>query len=563
MLTQLVIKNFALIDALTIDFAAGFNVLTGETGAGKSILIDAFGAALGGRMSVEQIRQGADACLVEAIFDLSAEDALRLELEELSGSLLEDGKLFLLRRYGRTGKRNLISVNGVQVPLAVLRQIGERLVEIHGQHESQRLLRPSGYLGILDAYAADKLAKLAPVYRECYQKWQTVKKQVQQARNDEAERERKLDMLRWQTKEISEAGLSTEEEAVLQQESMRLANWEKTTVAVQQANDLLDDNDGGLLTSLHELHQTIGRIGRVEKDFADFVEPVKDAAYLLEELKELCTRYANETEFDPKRVEQVGERLDLYYRLKRKYGPETEDVKSFLQRAERDLQQLGDLSDNIAAWQKEADKLEAQLQKLSAELTLARTAAAKRFSSEMTHELQALAMQAAVFTVTLTTSDVLGAEGCDKVAFLFSANAGMEPAELSKVASGGELSRIALALKRILVEMKSLPVTVFDEIDSGVGGLTALKMAEQIAAVAVGRQVLCVTHLPQIACMADHQLVIEKMVVSGRTLTTVRSTDDESRIQELVRMIAGEQFSPAATEAAKEMLREARVKKGR
>ena len=563
MLTQLVIKNFALIDALTIDFAAGFNVLTGETGAGKSILIDAFGAVLGGRMSIEQIRQGADACLVQAVFDLSEEPALRSELEELSGSLLDEGKLFLLRRYGRTGKKNLTSVNGVQVPIAVLRQIGERLVEIHGQHESQRLLKPSGYLAILDAYAAEALAGLTPTYRASFQKWQNIKQQIQQARQDEAERERKLDMLRWQTKEIRDAGLSTQEEAALQQESVRLANWEKTAVAVHLASDILDGGDGGLLTSLHELHQAVNRIGRVEKDFAAFTEPVKDAVYLLEELKDLCTRYTAETEFDPKRVEQVGERLDLYYRLKRKYGPETENVQMFLAQAERELQQLGALTDNIADWQKEADQLALNLQEMSARLTLIRSEASKRFSSEMTKELQALAMQSAVFTATLTTGAVLGPEGCDKAGFLFSANAGMEPAELAKVASGGELSRIALALKRILVEMQSLPVTVFDEIDSGVGGLTALKMAEQIAAVAVGRQVLCVTHLPQIACMADHHLVIEKIVASGRTVTTVRPADGESRVQEIVRMISGDQFSLAATEAAKEMLQDAKTKKGR
>lgn len=563
MLTQLVIQKFALIDVLTIDFAAGFNVLTGETGAGKSILIDAFGAVLGGRLSAGQIRQGADACLVQAVFDLHGEPALCAEIAELSNVLLDDGQLLLVRRYSRNG-RSLSSINGVQVPLTLLRQVGERLVEIHGQHDNQRLLKPAGYLAILDAYAAEALAEPATLYRKTYQQWRALLQKLQQAQREEAERERRLDMLRWQTKEIKEAALSEKEEAALQLESVRMANWEKNTRLLQEALGLLDgEENGGVVASMQALQQVISRIGRVEQSFVSFSSPLKDAAYLLEEVREACVRYAESAEFDPVRAEKVGERLDLYYRLKRKYGPETTQVLQFLASAEQELQGLDDAAENIAAWQKQAQHLESDLRQQAGRLTTLRSAAAELFGREVTAELQALAMPAAVFSVQLIEQETLGADGCDQVDFRFSANAGMAPQELAKVASGGELSRIALAFKRILVAMQALSVTVFDEIDSGVGGLTALKMAEQIAAVAVGRQVLCVTHLPQIACMADRQLVIEKKTVAGSTVTTVHPVSDDARVQEIVRMIAGEQSSAAAAEAAREMLREAKAKKGR
>ncbi len=563
MLTQLLIKNFALIDSLTIDFAPGFNVLTGETGTGKSILIDAFGAAIGGRMSVEQIRQGSDACLVQAVFDLGGEPGLRQDIELLTGSILEDGQLLLLRRHARTGRGHAF-VNGVQVPLAVLRQVGEKLVEIHGQHESQRLLKPSSYLEILDAYAGADLAEALAKYRRQYQAWQQTKKQLQQAVAEEAERERKLDMLRWQTKELGEANLSVAEETALQEESLRLANWEKIAVAVRQAGELLDGEENyGVLAALHELQQLVARVGRLEKNFAEFVSPLKDAAYLLEEIKGACARYETEMEFDPERAARVGERLDLYYRLKRKYGPTTEEALTFYSRAQTELRQLDTLSGDIDTWREQEKQLQRELDRLAKALTDLRAAAAGAFGAEVTKELRALAMGAAVFAVQLTPETSLGPNGRDKVAFLFSANTGMAPKELAKVASGGELSRIALAFKRILAAIQSLPVTVFDEIDSGVGGLTALRMAEQIAAVAEGRQVLCVTHLPQIASMADHHLVNEKLVVDGQTVTTVRLVEGETRVQEMVRLLAGEQGSAAATEAAREMLREARAKKGR
>lgn len=563
MLTQLLIKNFALIDSLTIDFAPGFNVLTGETGAGKSILIDAFGAVVGGRLSVEQIRQGTDACLVQAVFDLRDEAALRQEIEQVTGSIIEDGQLMLLRRYGRTG-RGQAFVNGVQVPVSVLRQVGETLVEIHGQHESQRLLKPGSYLEILDAYAGAELALALTNYRRQYQAWQLVKRQLQQAVADEAERERKLDMLRWQTKELGEANLSLAEETALQQESIRLGNWEKIAVAVRQAGELLDSEErGGILAALHELQQLAARIGKLEQSFADFVAPLKDAAYLLAEIKDACARYENEMEFDPERVAQVGERLDLYYRLKRKYGPTTEEALAFFTRAQTELRQLDTLSGDIETWREQERQLHAELASLARTVTELRQDASGRFGTEVTKELRALAMGAAVFVAEVVPETVLGPNGQDKVAFLFSANTGMAPKELAKVASGGELSRIALAFKRILVALQSLPVTVFDEIDSGVGGLTALRMAEQIAAVAAGRQVLCVTHLPQIASMADHHLVNEKLVVDGQTVTTVRQVEGEARVQEMVRLIAGEQHSAAAMAAAREMLREAQAKKGR
>lgn len=563
MLTQLLIKNFALIDSLTIDFAPGFNVLTGETGAGKSILIDAFGAVVGGRLSVEQIRQGTDACLVQAVFDLRDEAALRQEIEQVTGSIIEDGQLMLLRRYGRTG-RGQAFVNGVQVPVSVLRQVGETLVEIHGQHESQRLLKPGSYLEILDAYAGAELASALTNYRRQYQAWQLVKRQLQQAVADEAERERKLDMLRWQTKELGEANLSLAEETALQQESIRLGNWEKIAVAVRQAGELLDSEErGGILAALHELQQLAARIGKLEQSFADFVAPLKDAAYLLAEIKDACARYENEMEFDPERVAQVGERLDLYYRLKRKYGPTTEEALAFFTRAQTELRQLDTLSGDIETWREQERQLHAELASLARTVTELRQDASGRFGTEVTKELRALAMGGAVFVAEVVPETVLGPNGQDKVAFLFSANTGMAPKELAKVASGGELSRIALAFKRILVALQSLPVTVFDEIDSGVGGLTALRMAEQIAAVAAGRQVLCVTHLPQIASMADHHLVNEKLVVDGQTVTTVRQVEGEARVQEMVRLIAGEQHSAAAMAAAREMLREAQAKKGR
>lgn len=563
MLTQLVIQKFALIDALTIDFAAGFNVLTGETGAGKSILIDAFGAVLGGRLSVGQIRQGAEACLVQAVFDLRGEPVLCTEIAELSNILLDDGQLLLVRRYGRNG-RSLSSINGVQVPLTLLRQVGEKLVEIHGQHDNQRLLKPSGYLAILDAYAAETLLKPVALYRKGYQEWRALLQKLQQAQREEAERERRLDMLRWQTKEIREAALSEKEETALQQESARLANWEKNARLLQEALGLLDgEENSGMVASLQALQQLVNRIGRVEQSFAAFSEPLKDAAYLLEEVREACSRYAENAEFDPARAEKVGERLDLYYRLKRKYGPETTQVLQFLANAEQELQGLDDATENISAWQKQAQRLELDLQQQAVRLSKLRFTAAERFGKDVTAELQALAMPAAVFSAQLVKQETLGADGCDQVNFYFSANAGMAPQELAKVASGGELSRIALAFKRILVAMQALPVTVFDEIDSGVGGLTALKMAEQIAAVAVGRQVLCVTHLPQIACMADRQLVIEKKTAAGSTVTTVHPVSGDARVQEVVRMIAGEQSSAAAAEAAREMLQEAEAKKGR
>ena len=560
MLQLLKVFNFALIEQAEIEFDNGFNVLTGETGAGKSMVVDALNVVLGGRSSVEMLRSGCEQFRIDAVFALQAHEPLRALLEEQAIPQEEDGLLFLSRSVSRQGK-NTVLVNGTPAPLSLLRTIGSMLLDMHGQHENQALLRPESYLGLLDG-SDSAIAPLLADYQLAFADWRKTRDKIAELNRDDRERAQRIDMLQWQVGEIEAARLKLPEETELPQQISLLAHAEKISATVGAAWAGLSDGDErskGAVSILQECRRQLEVAARFDATLGQYAEQIAQIVVLLDDMAPELRNYLDQVEYDPVKLSRLQERMDLIYRLKQKYGGSLVEVLAYAQAARDEMDELVCHDDVLREMQKKLQQQESELKIKALALGSQRAVSAAAMGRSVEAHLQELGMPGGKFVVQLTNGESFTANGCDSIQFAFSANPGEELRPLAKVASGGELSRVALAIKTVCSRNDGAQVMVFDEIDAGVGGHTARKVAENIARVAWKKQVLCITHLPQIASMADRHIHIEKKPVAERTQTFVRVLPETHRLQELARMIGGDPITAAGLDNAAEMVRTAAV----
>ena len=563
MLKSLTVWNFALLEHVQVEFQPGLNILTGETGAGKSILIDSLGAVLGARMSADMVRSGCDWLRVEAVFSLEDESLGLHELLTQQAIDDSDKELIITRQLTRAGRSTAL-VNGCHVTLVVLRQIGAYLVDIHGQNENLALLKEENQFHLLDGYDPDVAEALA-AYECVYREWREKKKAYAEKQQASREYAQRLDMLHWQDKEISEADLKPGEDEQLEADIRKLSHAEKIVGSVEESYQLLEGGGGnglGVLPALSQVKKDLEEIGRFDDALANAQKMVEEAYISLQEASYELRDYGESVEFSPERLDQLQSRMDVIYRLCKKYGATLGDVLAHQAKVEQELSEIENYDEDIAALEKEIAVLEEKLGQKADALTKLRTAAAQDLSSAIEEQLFALGMPKARFHIRVEQAEDYSANGRDDVAMFFSANPGEEEKPLQKVASGGELSRIALAIKTVASSRdSSVPSMVFDEIDTGIGGRTAQMVAERIALVAQYKQVLCITHLPQIACMADAHLYISKRTVEGTTATQIRPLSERERISEIARMASGADMTTASLDNAREMVSHAKMKK--
>ena len=562
MLQSLRVWNFALLEEVFVEFGAGLNILTGETGAGKSILIDALGAILGQRVSSDAIRSGADALRVEAVFSLDESDA------ELCALLAEqeiecEDELIILRKIARTGKGSIL-VNGSHVTLTFLKKIAPYLVDIHGQNENLALLREDAQRNLLEGGDSDLRTRLA-AYTKVYADWKE-KTRLREERAEEIEGiGERLDLLRWQEKEIAEAELTVGEDEELETEIRRLSHAERLVENAAEAASLLsEDGEEGIavLSALACVTHALDEVARYDDALANAQNMIEEAYISLQEASYEVRDYLDGIDADPARLDRIQTRMDVIDRLKKKYGGTIPDILERLSSVRGELESLDNYDVDMAQLDKEIGTLRKQLKNLAAELTARRQEVGAALSVDIARELQGLGMAKARFRIVVTPAEKYTSRGADSLAMLFSANVGEEEKPLEKIASGGELSRIALAIKSIVAARDTGGTSmVFDEIDTGIGGRTAQMVAERIAFVAHYKQVLCITHLPQIACMADNHLYIAKRVKGDTTVTQVTALSDEERVREIARMASGDDVTEAALANAREMLAGAGKKK--
>jgi len=554
MLTDLIIRNFAIIESLHVSFAGGFNVLTGETGAGKSIILDAVSLLLGGRARGDVIRSGMEEASVEAIFSLYDSPRIRARLDAAG---LADGDDLLVRRLVSRAGKNRVFINGSPVTLGQLRELTVGLVNIYGQHEHQNLQEPDSHLVMLDTFAG--LDGPLRVYHQAHGAYQKVRRELAQLDLAERERQQRLDMLAFQKQELDNARLEDGEDDALVRERSLLLNAEKLQAATRGGYDRLYDGQHAVCDQLATVVTQLEALQDIDPDFRPLVEILQSSRYALEDVATILRDYAEKLEFEPSRQEQVEQRLAQLTALKRKYAPTIAELIAFRDQVGREYDLL---NDSAARREELAGQLTAREQDLLVAgrfLSAERHSAANRLSRQVEAELAGLAMGNARFVVEFTALPEATEQGLEKGEFYLAANPG-EPAQpLAKVASGGELSRIMLALRRSAPAGDSVRTLVFDEVDAGIGGEAATAVGEKISRLGQELQVLCVTHLPQVAAFADHHYRVSKQSVKGRTSTQLQQLDDADRIREMARMLGGAQISEQTLSHAQELIRQSRA----
>jgi DNA repair protein RecN (Recombination protein N) len=551
MLRELQITNLAIIEKLHVEFHGGLNILTGETGAGKSIIIDAVNLILGGRASSDLIRSGADEASVEALFDLTKRPKL---LENLAAAGIEcDGEL-LVRRVVSRGGKNRVFIAGGLATTSMLSEISRTLINIYGQHESQTLLKTEHHLRLLDGFSGT--LALRDAFSARFEAYQAGKAELEALEQGEREAARRLDLLSFQSEEIAKAKLYAGEEEELAEERLRLAHGEKLLLCSQQAFDSLYGGDAALLGGLRRVISGVAEAGSIDHTLAPVAEALEAAYAQLEDASLTLRDYAAGVEADPGRLEQLDDRLDAINRLKRKYGADIPEILAYRQEVAAELATLSGREKARDALTGRIAGLKIELATLGAELSRARREGAAVLKAGMERELAELAMTHAVFETSFDATPEPRAYGFERAEFLFSPNPGEPPKPLAKIASGGELSRLMLALKQLHPESE-VPTLIFDEVDSGIGGATSALVGVKLKRVALSQQVLAITHLPQVAAFADLHLRVEKSVSHGRTATCVERLKGEARVAEVARMLSGSRVTEKTLEHAREMIQEA------
>lgn len=551
MLSQLYIENIAVIRQATIDFQQGFHVFTGETGAGKTILISAINAVLGGRTFKEIIRTGETRATVSALFTEISEELCK-KIEVL-GYPLEDNQLLVQREIDLSGKGQC-RLDGRPATAAMLREVCSLLIDIHGQHDNQELLSAEKHLGFLDSYGAYPQEMAA--YTAAYERMCECAARLDKLQMDESYKLQRMDILQFQIKEIGDAKLSDGEEERLVEQQKRIRNAERITESLGAVYTLLNGNGEemrGVLEALDEVSTELDTAAKYLTEFGGYSEKLSDAYYMLEELGSRARDTLEDADFDPRQLDDIESRLDTIYKLKKKYGNSIAEILEYFERISEEYQSL-ELSDELTAHlQRELDEANLVLHTVAEALTACRLAAAAEFSERVEQELAYLDMAGVRFSITRREKPY-GPTGADEMEFMICTNTGEEAKPLAKIASGGELARIMLAIKNVLAEKDGIGTIIFDEVDTGVSGRAAQKIGKKLAEVARHRQVICVTHLAPVAACAAHHYRIYKTVEDGRTFTRVEELTRSQRVQELARIMVGENITDSALKSAEEML---------
>lgn len=553
MLTTLYIENIAVIEKTSIDFSQGLNVLTGETGAGKSIIIDSINAIMGQRTSKELVRTGAKTALVTAQFD-DVNDTVKAKLKELGYDNEDDDTLILQRSISAAGK-STCKINARPASVTVLKEVAKNLINIHGQHESYELFSPDTHIDYIDSFG--ELNSELDDYREKYKRYKALKKQLNEANSDESARLHEIDLLTYQTTELFNADVQPDEIEQLENERIVLMNSEKIFTLLNDARELLDGDErtAGGVESVESAMNYIQRAASLNGEYESISESITDVYYNLRDCIEAISDAADSVESDPQRLEEIDERLDLLNRLTRKYGCECNELPSLAEKMQTRLEEL--LSYDKNRDQLEADYKDAENNALVAaqKLSEIRKKTAKVFSERVREEMSFLNMPNVQIVTQFENTDFYE-KGTDKIEFLISANPGEPPRPVAKIASGGELSRMMLAIKTVLASTDDIDTLIFDEVDTGISGSAAQKVGMKLKEVSKSSQVLCVTHQAQLAALADAHYLISKQVEDGRTFTQVKLLDFDGRKHELARIIGGVSITDAALAHAESMLKE-------
>lgn len=576
-LLELSIENFALIEKLRLEFGPGLNVLTGETGAGKSIIIDAVEMVLGGRASADAIRSGTDRAVIEALFE--AGDGPAGKAAEEVGAPAEDGVLILARELP-AGGRAVSRLNGRLATSAMVKEVAQYLVDLHGQHEHQSLLRPERHVDLLDSFGGAEVSAIREKVAAKWEEWRRLRRELAEFTGDEKDKARRQDILQFQLQEIDSSQLTPDEETRLTEERRVLGAAEKLFHSAAEAYAVLYEGEAGsgdgepVVDRLAALLGPLEEAAGIDRALRPLFESIESARYQIEEAARELGRYRDRVEFNPARLDEIERRLEHIAQLKRKYGNSVAEVLKYRNEVAAELERLADAEGQIARLRRDIDAVKKELGSLCADLGQTRRRVARDLERSVSDELADLGMERTVFRVQFSETEdpdgvpvggrplTVGPKGTDAVEFLLSANPGEPPKPLARIISGGEMARVMLALKVILAGVDQVPTLIFDEIDAGVGGLAAHAVAEKLARLGRVRQVLCVTHLPQIAAVADRHFAITKTVEGGRTTTSVRRLEGPERVDEIIRMLGGTADSRATREHALELL-EAASQRGR
>lgn len=557
MLSRLHIENVALIDKLDIDFFDGLNILTGETGAGKSIVIDSITALIGGRISRNLIRTGCDKAVIEGLFSVSNQLGEYLE-NVLQISVEEDNTILIVREIYQNGK-NICKINGRMATVSQLKQIGENLVDIHGQQDNQSLLIVNKHIEFLDNYIGGGILPLKKGYSEKLLQLKALRANLQALETSPDERERRIDLLKYQTNEIGSANLKHGEEEALTEKKLVQVNSEKLIKALSNSYELLSGNG---TVSIDSAVREMSVISFIDTKFSRCADSLRDISYNIEEIVREIRSWRDESEFQPEMLDHIEERLDIIATLKRKYGKDIDEILRYNDKIKLELDEILNSSEKIQKLKIEIEAVNLELFGIALQLGKLRKDNAILLSKKIVSELASLEMKNTRFEVIQKLNEqkdssgtyFFNENGLDEIEFYISPNPGEEPKPLSKIASGGEMSRIMLAIKTILAKTDSIPTLIFDEIDTGISGRTAGSVAEKLAGLSHSHQVLCVTHSAQIAAMADHHYVIEKIHTDGRTKTRTIRAGEEDRVKAVASIMGNTKISEITINHAQEMI---------
>ena len=559
MLSELSITNFAIIERLSISFEKGLTVLTGETGAGKSIIIDAIHLLVGGRGSSDFVRHGEDRAEIEGLFLLENASTVYDKAQEL-GIKIEDDMVVLRREITKSGK-SVCRINGKLVTIAILREMGGSLVDIHGQHEHQELMDETKHLSLLDQFGSKQITKSLSEYEQIYAKYEQAIRKLKSLNDNEQQMAQRVDLYQFQLNEIVQAQLQLDEDEKLMDEKKQLSNFERIFESVQTSYNALKDEQKGL-DWISLVMGEMETAAELNPEYKDMAEAVSNSYYMLEEVAGSLRSQLDNLEYDPQRINEIEARLNEINGLKRKYGQTISGILEYGAKIEEELETLLNKETHIDQLKKEILSLKKDLIIEGNELTSLRKKLAGDLTDAIHNELKQLYMQKTVFEVKINSGETfISKSGMDEIEFYLSTNPGEPLKPLSKIASGGELSRIMLALKSIFSKHQEITSIIFDEVDTGVSGRVAQAIAEKIHKVSTDSQVLCISHLPQVAAMADTHLYIEKETQDGRTKTKVKDLDHEGKIKEIGRMISGVEITDITKKHAQELLETANVMK--
>lgn len=554
MLENLHIKNAALIAECDLHFTPGLNILTGETGAGKSMILGSLQFALGGRVSRDFLRKGEKQATVEVLFS-TEEGALDELLAENGIDAETDGTVLISRTLSDTGK-SVCRINGHMVTAGMLREVALELLDIYGQHEHQSLLSPARHILLLDRFCGEPLEKIKARYSACYGRRKEIRMQMESLLGDESQRAQRMDILRFQTEEIAAAGLQKGEEDALLEQKKRLAGMDKLLRLTAEGVALLYDGTEGMPSVCDLLSKVLEdavEAASFDAQIQEMADTLENAFAQIEDCARTWKRYGAALEADPNALEEVEERLQTIYRLKRKYGGSLESVLMFYENAREEMDFLEHSEEQSENLLRQLEETEKEMDQLSQKMTKIRMERSKLVEKQVEEALHHMQMEKAQFRIHFSEKEEFGKDGMDKVEFLISANKGEDLKPLAKIASGGEMSRVMLALKSVLVDADEIGTFVFDEIDTGISGKTAQKVGEKMYLLGRKRQILCITHLPQIAAMADCHFLITKESDADRTETKVQLLDEEGSCMEVARLMGGADITETTLAAAKEL----------